>query len=71
MINIRFYTDPVTGLPHIYNHNVIEVEVEEILLNPVKIGKERKTHVMHSAKHRMDVIYRLFMFEIPSQIVYL
>ena len=33
-MNIRFYNDPVTGLPHIYNHNVFEDEVEEILLNP-------------------------------------
>lgn len=49
MINIRFYTDPVTELPHIYNHNVIEVEVEEILLNPGEDWQERKTHVMHSA----------------------
>ena len=32
-VNIRFYKDPETGLPHIYNHNVSEDEVEDILLN--------------------------------------
>ncbi len=30
--------DPETGLPHIYNHNVTEDEVEEILLHP---GEDR------------------------------
>lgn len=33
-MNIRFYSDPETGLPHIYNHGVAEDEVEEVLLNP-------------------------------------
>ncbi|MDE0019085.1 DUF4258 domain-containing protein [Candidatus Poribacteria bacterium] len=33
-MNIRFYDDPETGLPHIYNHAVTEDEVEDILLNP-------------------------------------
>ena len=33
-MNIRFYDDPETGLPHIYNHGVTDDEVEEVLLNP-------------------------------------
>ena len=33
-MNIRFYSDPETGLPHIYNHGVTEDEVEDVLLNP-------------------------------------
>ena len=32
-MNIRFYIDKETGLPHIYNHDVDEVEVEEVLQN--------------------------------------
>ena len=32
-MNIRFYIDPATGVPHIYNHNVAEMEVEEALAN--------------------------------------
>ncbi|MDE0426165.1 MAG: DUF4258 domain-containing protein [Candidatus Poribacteria bacterium] len=35
-MNIRFYSDPETGLPHIYDHGVTEDEVEEVLLNPVE-----------------------------------
>lgn len=30
-MNIRFYLDPETGQPHIYNHRVNEKEVEEVL----------------------------------------
>ena len=33
-MKIRYYIDPETGLPHIYNHDVCEVEVEEILEHP-------------------------------------
>jgi len=36
-VNIRFYIDPATNLPHIYNHNV-EEEVEDVLDNP---GEDR------------------------------
>ena len=32
-MNIRFYSDLETGLPHIYNHGVTEDEVEDILFN--------------------------------------
>ncbi|BAZ12760.1 hypothetical protein NIES4071_45930 [Calothrix sp. NIES-4071] len=33
-MDIRFYIDPQTDLPHIYNHNVYEDEVEDILTRP-------------------------------------
>ena len=33
-MNIRFYRNPETGLPHIYEHDVDEDEVEDVLLNP-------------------------------------
>ncbi len=33
-MKIRFYLDPTAGLPHIYNHNVDETEVERVLANP-------------------------------------
>jgi len=35
---LRFYLDPTTGEPHIYEHGVTEEEVEEVLRNP---GEER------------------------------
>jgi hypothetical protein len=37
-LETRFYLDPATGLPHIYNHNVDEVEVIEVLEKP---GEDR------------------------------
>ncbi|NBC47540.1 MAG: DUF4258 domain-containing protein [Gammaproteobacteria bacterium] len=33
-MNIRFFVDPQTDAPHIYEHRVSEDEVEEILLYP-------------------------------------
>lgn len=37
-MNVRFYIDPETGLPHIHRHDVSESEAEEILLRP---GEDR------------------------------
>ena len=39
ILNIRYYIDPETGLPHIYNHDVTEDEVEEVLAKP---GEDRQ-----------------------------
>jgi hypothetical protein len=33
-LNIRYYIDPQTELPHIYGHDVAENEVEDVLLRP-------------------------------------
>ena len=35
-MRIRYYIDPVTDLPHIYNHNVSESEVEDVLARPLQ-----------------------------------
>lgn len=37
-MTIRFYEDTDTGQPHIYNHDVSELEVEEVLNAP---GEDR------------------------------
>jgi hypothetical protein len=37
-MRIRFYIDPATGQPHIYNHGVSEEEAEEVLESP---GEDR------------------------------
>ncbi|MCY7274918.1 MAG: hypothetical protein LH702_14600 [Phormidesmis sp. CAN_BIN44] len=37
-MNLRFYIDPETGLPHIYGHGVSEIEVEEVMWKP---GEDR------------------------------
>src|SRR5262245_27795536 len=31
MMELRFWNDPETGLPHIYNHGVSEIEVRQVL----------------------------------------
>jgi hypothetical protein len=33
-VDIRFYIDPETGLPHIHRHGIREVEVEEVMHGP-------------------------------------
>ena len=38
MTNARFYINPETNLPHIYEHNVTEDEVEDIL---TRSGEDR------------------------------
>lgn len=35
-MRIRYYIDPATGLPHIYEHDVSEHEVEAILERPLQ-----------------------------------
>ncbi|MFP3940083.1 MAG: hypothetical protein ACLF0P_07240 [Thermoanaerobaculia bacterium] len=42
-MDLRFYPDPETGAPHIYNHGVTEEEVQQVLEDP---GEERpgKSH---------------------------
>ncbi len=37
-MHIRFYCDPETGEPHIYNHGVTEDEVEDVIRRP---GEDR------------------------------
>ena len=33
-MDVRYYLDPETGLPHIYDHGVTEAEAEWILAHP-------------------------------------
>jgi hypothetical protein len=33
-LDVRYYLDPETGQPHIYNHGVTEAEVEWVLRSP-------------------------------------
>ena len=35
-MNLRFYTDPDSGHPHIYRHAVSEAEVEQVLARPIE-----------------------------------
>ena len=35
-MNVRFFIDPQTGSPHIFEHRVSEMEDEEILISPAE-----------------------------------
>ena len=35
-MNVRYYADPRTDLPHIYGHDVSELEVEQVLDRPAE-----------------------------------
>lgn len=37
-MNVRFYSDPATGDPHLLRHGVTEEEAEDVLRNP---GEDR------------------------------
>lgn len=37
-MKIRYYIDPETDVPHIYNHGVSEGDVEDVMFNP---GEDR------------------------------
>ena len=58
---IRFYIDPETHLPHIYNHEVREDEVEDVLRKPGedRTGKENSRIAIGQTKggRYLRVIY--------------
>lgn len=60
-MNIRFYRDPETGLPHIYNHGVTENEVEDVLLNPGEnwLGRRKTRNVLGQTQsgRYLQVVY--------------
>jgi hypothetical protein len=41
-VDVRYYIDPETELPHIYRHGVSEEEVEDVLRKPMedRLGRE-------------------------------
>jgi uncharacterized DUF497 family protein len=41
-MNIKFYIDPETGQPHIYNHGVTETEARQVLERPGSVLRGRK-----------------------------
>jgi len=60
-VEIRFYNDPETDLPHIYEHGVTEDEVKEVLLGrgedlPAKRGSRMKLGQTQAGRY-LQVIY--------------
>jgi hypothetical protein len=46
-IDLRFWTDPETGLPHIYSHGVSEEEVWQVLNRPGLDYPEKRNSRVH------------------------
>jgi len=59
---VRYYIDPETTQPHIYNHGVEENEVEEVLKSQEKIVPVVKVLVYVLVKQETENICVLFMF---------
>lgn len=60
-MEIRFYNDPETGLPHIYEHSVTEDEVNDVLFGhgedlPAKRGARMKLGRTRAGRY-LQVIY--------------
>jgi len=60
-VEIRYYIDPETGLPHIYRHDVDEQDVADVLRRPLedRPGREgsRVAVGRSQAGRRLRVIY--------------
>ena len=54
-MEIRFFLDPETRQPHIYEHGVIEEEVRQILLTMETTSEAKETHGTSSARLRLGV----------------
>jgi hypothetical protein len=80
-VEIRFYIDPVTDEPHIFDHDVTEDEVHEILLRPgedragdegsrVAIGQTfagRYLKVIYSRDPGRDSVFVITAFELTGK----
>ena len=80
-MNIRFYIDPETSLPHIYKHGVDESEVEDVLRSPgedrpgregsrVAIGQTqagRYLRVIYVADPEPDSVFIITAYELKGK----
>jgi hypothetical protein len=80
-VNIRFYIDPETDLPHIYNHQVDEEEVEDILTSPgiryagnrdlkIAVGQTRSgryVRVVYKPNSDPDSVFVITAYEVKGK----
>jgi len=80
-LDIRFYVDPETELPHIFRHSVSEAEVEEVLLHPgedrpgqegsrVVIGRTssgRYLRVIYTLDEKPDSVFVITAYELQGK----
>lgn len=70
-MNIRFYHDPATGAPHIYNHGVTEEEVAEVLRRPGEDRRGREGSRVAIGQTRAGRSLRVIYVPDPEPEVYL
>lgn len=62
-MEIRYYLEPDTGLPHVYKHGVTEDEVEWVLRSPMEVrpGSDDSKHALGKSEfgRYLRVIYVL------------
>jgi len=68
-LNIRYYIDPESELPHIHRHDVDETEVEEVRAQE-KIDLAERGQELPLGEQRTDGISESFMFLIRPRIVF-
>ncbi len=80
-MEIRFYEDPATGVPHIYGHGVNEEEVSEVLCSPgedlpakrnsrMKIGQTRAgryLQVIYVPDDNPDSVFVITAYELQGK----
>ena len=80
-MKLRFYEDPITGAPHIYNHGVTEDEVQDILTSPcedrpgqegsrIALGRTRNgryIRVIYVSDEGTDAIFVITAYELTGK----
>lgn len=80
-MHIRFYIDPASDAPHIYNHDVSESEVEDVLGHPLEDrpghdgsriaigqpGSRRFIRVIYVADADQDSVFVITAYELRGK----
>jgi hypothetical protein len=80
-MKLRFYEDPITGVPHIYTHSVTDEEVQDILAAPgedrpgqqgsrVALGRTREgryIRVIYVPDEGTDAIFVITAYELTGK----
>ena len=70
-LSLRFYIDPETGDPHIYNHGVEEQEVEDVIILPNEDRRGREGSRIAIGQTQKGVISEWFTFAAVTRTTYL
>jgi hypothetical protein len=66
---VRFHIDPTTDEPHIYEHDVTEAEVLEILRTSTDRGPARNGAVQAVGKTSLGRYLKVIYIEVPDSIL--